>query len=87
MVDHPFEKTGELIRKPEKMTSRLEGRVLQGLKMKKKSLANLSSLAIQSRDYDECAHGWLDGLNRLFMERSKRSCARALERLQIPLLR
>ena len=19
-------------------------------------------------DYDECAHGWLDGLNRLFME-------------------
>lgn len=25
-------------------------------------------LLFRDRDYDECAHGWLDGLNRLFME-------------------
>lgn len=24
--------------------------------------------AIHGSGYDECAHGWLDGLNRLFME-------------------
>lgn len=37
--------------------------------------ATIHAVARLGVDYDECAHGWLDGLNRLFMEAKQPSSA------------
>ena len=49
-----------------------------------------SALLFTTLLYDECAHGWLDGLNRLFMEAEPDLCycflLKTLEPLVLPIL-
>ena len=49
-----------------------------------------SALLFTTLLYDECAHGWLDGLNRLFMEAEPDLCycflPKTLEPLVLPIL-